>query len=1046
MKKRIFRSASSIALLVCISAGAAALAQEAPPAVDQIPTAERAEPDAKIDRVVVTGSNIAGSSESAALPVEVFSAEDNLKEGSRSALDLVKSLTSSGETTGEANIFIIGTAGYGSSNVNLRGLGGGRTLTIFNGRRFSQNTSMIPQAALARTEILKDGGAVIYGADATGGVVNFITRDDFDGLIIDGSDKFIDGSDGDWKASLLWGKDLPNGNIMFSTEYSHRSELPLYKRDFVYKSYQQNTAEYTPFSNYASYTLRNAAGGALGTPAPAAPGMGPGIAVADFSQSDCESTNGPIPGFYDTAIFGAAGPACQWNYPLHYINIVDPVDQIRSYLQVKNDLSDSVHFFGSLAYGKSTADDISAVPGYNPNVGPAPSAGGFNQFRVPSNNPGFATFLNQSAARVSQLGIDPSQVAYADIFGPIFYGVSGAPGWGTHGTDPSTELENWNAVAALDGEFGHVAGKWLDTWKVSLTYNLSTTTTTQGDNITYKIQEALNGFGGPNCHAQDLVPDHFDTQSLDTNHNGSVTIDEFYAVVGTQNAAAAGKNGCLYLNPFANAFAKNAVFGNANPRYVAGAENDPSLVNWIFDDRNAEDQSSQFIVDALFNGATPITLPGGEIAWAAGAQWRQSENRESTTSPYLDPKLFPCQWPGQKPGDVGCSPNGESPYGFWSQDEQTRTDRQQYSYFGELHVPVLDNLNFQLAVRREEFPRAGLGATVYKIAGKWDPFPWLAIRGSFGTNYATPPDNIVAGEIRSGITQIARANNAYLRSETETLAGIRPETAEVSNYGAIFTFDNMPLNGAFRASVDYFDFKITDEIKTVSPNSIVNSLVAASNAPVNCSSPVIDRVTFQTGIGAAGCIQGTTLGSNITGVSTVYGNGPGAQTNGIDYDASYTFEALGGKIMAGVTATQVLKYDVAAFSLNGVSLSPAYKALGFANYSRDSGLVSEWRGNATLNYALGNHNFRYVLRYIEGVTDERFAGNDPLHRNVIGDFTTHNLYYVWTVPWVKDMTLDLSIENLTDEDPPFIQAQGGYDPWIGNAYGRTVQIGFRKQF
>src|SRR5690606_17027014 len=133
------------------------------------------------------------------------------------------------------------------------------------------------------------------------------------------------------------------------------------------------------------------------------------------------------------------------------------------------------------------------------------------------------------------------------------------------------------------------------------------------------------------------VPDRFDTISLDTNNNGVVTIDEFYASVGTQNPGAAGQNGCLFLNPFSNAWAANAVFGNANPRYVPGAENDPALTEWIFDDRNQEDQTSQLIIDALVNGMLPLSLPGGEVAWAAGLQWRQTEGRESTTSPFLDP-------------------------------------------------------------------------------------------------------------------------------------------------------------------------------------------------------------------------------------------------------------------------------------------------------------------------------------------------------------------------------------------------------------------------
>ena len=46
-------------------------------------------------------------------------------------------------------------------------------------------------------------------------------------------------------------------------------------------------------------------------------------------------------------------------------------------------------------------------------------------------------------------------------------------------------------------EFGEFGGVWLDTWKASMTYNLAVSDTTQGDNVGYRIQQALNGFGGP---------------------------------------------------------------------------------------------------------------------------------------------------------------------------------------------------------------------------------------------------------------------------------------------------------------------------------------------------------------------------------------------------------------------------------------------------------------------------------------------------------------------------------------------------------------------
>jgi iron complex outermembrane receptor protein len=117
--------------------------------------------------------------------------------------------------------------------------------------------------------------------------------------------------------------------------------------------------------------------------------------------------------------------------------------------------------------------------------------------------------------------------------------------------------------------------------------------------------------------------------------------------------------------------------------------------------------------------------------------------------------------------------------------------------------------------------------------------------------------------------------------------------------------------------------------------------------------------------------------------------------------------------------------------------------LGFANYSRDGDIISEWRTNTTLNYAFGNHNLRYVYRFIQGVKDDRFLGT-PFEQ--IDDFATHNLYYQYTMPWDENFTATLAIDNVTDEEPPFTQQQYSYDPFIGNALGRTIKIGVRKEF
>jgi iron complex outermembrane recepter protein len=1054
MTMKVRGGASALALLIGLSGFSAATAQEPGPQTtpETVPAAEEdCDPErpgvqtgtaCAVDRVVVTGSNIAGAVESAALPVEVYTAEDNLKSGNQTTMDFIKTLSVVGSTIGETNQFQAGYGGIGSATLNLRGLGGGRTLTIFNGRRFSENTNMIPSIALSRTEILKDGGAVIYGADATGGVVNFITRDNFDGLILQGDFRGVEGSKGDWSGAMLWGHQFDQSNLLFSAEYSHRSELPITKRDWAVREYAENQTPWAPYHNYGTYLLKTATGTDLGV-------------VQDFTTAQCQGSTGPVQG----QVIPISGlPTCWWNYAIHTYNLVEEIDQLRLYGQFTADLDNSTRFSAQLSYGKSDANNIGTVAAYQANVGPAPSSGTAFQYRVPVTNPYFTSFLDQNNVSAA---IRPL-IHHADQFLSIMFGPSGNPAWGPgEGTTPTTQLENWNAVAAFDGEWGDWAGDWLDTWKMSMTYNLGTSDNTLPDIVGYKVQQALNGFGGPNCNAPDLVPDNWNLVA-DTDGNGAVSAAEnrafteaFYASIGTQNPAAAGKNGCLYLNPFASSYAANGTFGTPNPRYVPGNEVPAELAAWFYDERHEETVRNDLVIDALTSGGTPLNLPGGMVAWAAGAQWRQQETRDEVQGEFLDPGEMPCQWPGQEPGQVGCPPTGESPYWFFGQNNPNKSEQQQYSYFGELQVPVLDNLGLQLAIRREEFPRSGLGATVYKVAGKWDPFDWLAVRGSFGTNYATPPD-ITPGDIRSSLSLIANAGNKYLRVQTEDLAGLKPETAEVMNFGLIFNFDNLPvLNGSFRLSLDYFNFEIKDEIKTVSHNQILNTVFMDTNVPpdgipnpgsnnfINCSAALIERISFINGVGAAGCAQNVTRGQDVTSIRSVRGNGPGATTSGVDVDASYSFDALGGEITASFQGTNVLEYEIAAFELNGVTLSPKVDGLGFANYSRDGDIISEWRTNTTLNYEIGDHNLRYVYRFIQGVKDDRFLGTAF---EEIDGFATHNLYYQYTLPWGEDFTASLAIDNLTDEEPPFTQQQYSYDPFIGNALGRTIKIGIRKQF
>jgi iron complex outermembrane receptor protein len=135
-------------------------------------------------RVEVTGSSIKRLASEASLPITSVTGEELEKRGMTTLADLMMALP-------QSNSLAPSNAGSGT-NINLRGLGVNRTLVLLNGRRLANeaiadgyaNLDVIPMSAIARVEVLNDGASSIYGSDAIGGVVNFITKRDYKGASI----------------------------------------------------------------------------------------------------------------------------------------------------------------------------------------------------------------------------------------------------------------------------------------------------------------------------------------------------------------------------------------------------------------------------------------------------------------------------------------------------------------------------------------------------------------------------------------------------------------------------------------------------------------------------------------------------------------------------------------------------------------------------------------------------------------------------------------------------------------------------------------------
>jgi iron complex outermembrane recepter protein len=151
------------------------------------PTLAQQQSAAQLDRVVVTGSSIKRLESETALPVSVITREQILKSGATTVEDILRRVTASTAMLSDSTQ----GAGYATSNANMRGLGANSTLVLLNGRRLAGHPfgsiggsvavdlNSIPFAAIDRIEVLRDGASAIYGTDAVGGVINFITRKDY---------------------------------------------------------------------------------------------------------------------------------------------------------------------------------------------------------------------------------------------------------------------------------------------------------------------------------------------------------------------------------------------------------------------------------------------------------------------------------------------------------------------------------------------------------------------------------------------------------------------------------------------------------------------------------------------------------------------------------------------------------------------------------------------------------------------------------------------------------------------------------------------------
>ncbi|HYE45561.1 MAG TPA: TonB-dependent receptor, partial [Caulobacter sp.] len=878
------------------------------------------------------------------------------------------------------------------------------TLVLLNGRRMASNpvanggggvvdTNLIPVAAIGRVEILKDGAAATYGSDAIGGVVNFITRTGQNGGELGFDYRHIDASDGDYTAGVSYGFGLGSLDVFLAAGYQHRSELRVLDRDFSSPDYLENPqGGYTAVGNPGSYVPLGAGFTAIG---------------ATRRDVNCASLDG-------FAGFSGATPVC-YSRSTQFDNLVEEENRYQLFGSARYEVNENLTLYGEALYAYTDVPHRLTTPSQSFNQSPtieaaaAPNLAG--RLFVPTSNPGYGSYV------AANPGVFPAGTAGVQLvaYRPFFLGGNPLFG-GTGGSQDSRQYEAFRLMGGLRGEFGNGVG-----FDLSLTYMEDESRRTTSDVLVNRLQLALRGLGGPDC---DSAP----------------------ATAGIQGTPGLG--GCQYFNPFSTAIAANSATGATNPQFDPGATNNRDLISWFYKTYSTQAKTTLMVADLVFDGQTNFELWGGKIGWALGGQYR-SDTYETNPGSLYNTNETPCV--ATPDFFVTNCAFQTGPFGFVGTARPTDLSGDVYALFGELSLPVTDTLQVQLAARFEDYG-GEVGSTFDpKLAVRWQALSWMAVRGSIGTTFRGPPRTSLDSNPQTTLQQI---RGVYRTIDVYGDPALQPETALAYNVGLVFDA------GGFRGSIDYWGFDFKNPIVAEPIGAFAAALYPTSSTN-RCLDPdyaaIRARFTFNDLNGNG--TDDDCAAANIARVRSQVVNGSPVKTSGVDVSGSYRWEdVFGGSFTLGADASYVINYDIEAMTIEGVPVSTAFDAAGKLNYQTTAVPLPRWRGAAYAEFSSGPHDLRWTVRYVDGYEDQRTDIYSPSVNNSavagvavalpqgknIDAFITNDVTYRVELPW--RITASATIENVFDEDPPFVRLNLSYDPFTANPLGRTIKIGLRKKF
>ncbi len=363
LKTNTLRDAITFALVITGAAAAGSASAQATPAAGDATT---------LDRINVTGTRIRQVDTETAQPVVLIDRATIERQGFQSVADILQNISAVGTPPISRASPLSAGENAGGTFISLRNLGAERSLVLVNGRRMGISTSgladisQIPAVAVERIEVLKDGASSIYGSDAIAGVINIITRSNYEGAAASAYyGQYSEGDGAITKGDFILGFSGDRGSLTVAAEYAKEDQVR--SADRPYSAFPRSSLHPTD-----NWTAVGQFGGFVSVAADALPGVTypatGGVRVVGNPDGSFSNQNTAV-GACAPATLAAPGPgicvpgsiADKSNTNLQ-TDLRTPLEKKSFYVDGVFDVTDDVRFRTNLLYSNRVSDRT--VAGY----------------------------------------------------------------------------------------------------------------------------------------------------------------------------------------------------------------------------------------------------------------------------------------------------------------------------------------------------------------------------------------------------------------------------------------------------------------------------------------------------------------------------------------------------------------------------------------------------------------------------------------------------------------------------------------------------------